>query len=556
MRFAAFPGADRPASWGLLLALLGLLPLGPLSCDQTARASGVSPPSDPEAGATASAELAPTDSTDAGDAVAPAAKAAPSTEPWPDATRLPVADRGGDRIYSKVRFLWIHAQPAPTKSWLGYLSLGDSVRVRGGVAASARVADAAGDADRCRAWYAVEPTGFVCTGEDATLDAEDPVVRALRTTAADPSSPWPYEYGESLGTPVYHAVPGRDEQLRAEPDLAQHRERVDRARRNRAAGPSAGLVPELDGVEVGPTGEGPPPMPALAPYARGIRTRFWPGTTIAFTRRFDAGGRSWLLTWDRSIVPSDRVRSFPRSGFAGVPLGEDRRLPLAFFRARPRPQYRRTPAGRMKASGGNWPRLGWVGLTGRQVEMDGKAYLETAGGELYCAAEDATVVDRTAEVPPRVASQQSGRRTWLDISVLGGWLVAYEGARPVYATLISPGRGGVPLRGVPPIDTASTPTGQFTVTGKFLTATMTSTSDANIVHAEVQYTQNFSGPHALHGAYWHDGWGERKSGGCVNLSPVDARRVFAWTDPPLPAGWHGVRWIPGQAASTAIVIHR
>jgi lipoprotein-anchoring transpeptidase ErfK/SrfK len=126
----------------------------------------------------------------------------------------------------------------------------------------------------------------------------------------------------------------------------------------------------------------------------------------------------------------------------------------------------------------------------------------------------------------------------------------------VYATLISPGRGGVPFPGIAPIETASTPTGQFTVTGKFLTATMASSTDANLVHAEVQYTQNFSGPHALHGAYWHDDWGERKSGGCVNLSPIDSRRLFAWTDPPLPAGWHGVRWSPGRGESTVVWIHR
>jgi hypothetical protein len=45
------------------------------------------------------------------------------------------------------------------------------------------------------------------------------------------------------------------------------------------------------------------------------------------------------------------------------------------------------------------------------------------------------------------------------------------------------------------------------------------------------------------------------SGGCVNLPPIDSRRIFAWTDPPLPPGWHGVRWIPGQGDSTAIIIH-
>ena len=27
----------------------------------------------------------------------------------------------------------------------------------------------------------------------------------------------------------------------------------------------------------------------------------------------------------------------------------------------------------------------------------------------------------------------------------------------------------------------------------------------------------------------------------MNMSPVDARRVFTWTDPPLPEAWHAVK---------------
>ena len=36
-----------------------------------------------------------------------------------------------------------------------------------------------------------------------------------------------------------------------------------------------------------------------------------------------------------------------------------------------------------------------------------------------------------------------------------------------------------------------------------------------------------------------------KSGGCVNLAPIDARRLFAWTEPQLPAGWHSVQLVTG-----------
>jgi lipoprotein-anchoring transpeptidase ErfK/SrfK len=58
---------------------------------------------------------------------------------------------------------------------------------------------------------------------------------------------------------------------------------------------------------------------------------------------------------------------------------------------------------------------------------------------------------------------------------------------------------------------------------------------------DVPWVQYFEGGYALHAAYWHDDFGRPRSHGCVNLSPIDARRVFFWTDPPLPEAWHAVK---------------
>jgi hypothetical protein len=85
---------------------------------------------------------------------------------------------------------------------------------------------------------------------------------------------------------------------------------------------------------------------------------------------------------------------------------------------------------------------------------------------------------------------------------------------------------------------------------------MVSSSNDLIVHTEVQYVQNFHGPHALHGAYWHDLWGEPKSGGCINLAPIDAKRVFEWTEPELPKDWYGMRSVADVGAVTAVWVHR
>ena len=65
--------------------------------------------------------------------------------------------------------------------------------------------------------------------------------------------------------------------------------------------------------------------------------------------------------------------------------------------------------------------------------------------------------------------------------------------------------------------------------------------------ADVPWTVYFKRPYAIHASYWHEDFGQRKSGGCVNLSPIDGRRLFAWTEPRLPAGWHAMRGIKTDA---------
>jgi len=69
--------------------------------------------------------------------------------------------------------------------------------------------------------------------------------------------------------------------------------------------------------------------------------------------------------------------------------------------------------------------------------------------------------------------------------------------------------------------------------------------------ATVPWTQFFSPEKglALHTAYWHDQFGTRRSHGCVNLAPRDARWLYFWSDPQVPPGWTmaaGVVEAPGS----------
>ena len=55
---------------------------------------------------------------------------------------------------------------------------------------------------------------------------------------------------------------------------------------------------------------------------------------------------------------------------------------------------------------------------------------------------------------------------------------------------------------------------------------------------EVPWVMYYHHSFAVHGAYWHDVFGNVRSHGCTNLAPADARWIFFWTEPRLPAGWH------------------
>ncbi|MCX6060278.1 MAG: L,D-transpeptidase [Chloroflexi bacterium] len=35
----------------------------------------------------------------------------------------------------------------------------------------------------------------------------------------------------------------------------------------------------------------------------------------------------------------------------------------------------------------------------------------------------------------------------------------------------------------------------------------------------------------IHGAFWHNDFGERRSHGCINVKPEDAKWIFRWTTP-------------------------
>jgi lipoprotein-anchoring transpeptidase ErfK/SrfK len=130
----------------------------------------------------------------------------------------------------------------------------------------------------------------------------------------------------------------------------------------------------------------------------------------------------------------------------------------------------------------------------------------------------------------------------------------------VFATLVSPGAGGVPTKGRDPVKDSTTPLGSYAITFKDRAATMSPElrEPRSFWIQDVPFTQYFNAPFAIHAAYWHERFGEYVSAGCVNASPLDAERLFAWSDPPVPNDWQGVAGAgaPENGPTTIVVVRR
>jgi len=124
---------------------------------------------------------------------------------------------------------------------------------------------------------------------------------------------------------------------------------------------------------------------------------------------------------------------------------------------------------------------------------------------------------------------------WIDVDTAQQVLVAYEGDRPVYATLVS---SGVQT------EARATPLGVFSIWAKLVESDMNDLERDDVDHhysiEAVPWVQYFQKDNALHGAFWHDHFGTSVSHGCVNLAPRDARHLFGWTRPLLPKGWSAI----------------
>jgi lipoprotein-anchoring transpeptidase ErfK/SrfK len=159
------------------------------------------------------------------------------------------------------------------------------------------------------------------------------------------------------------------------------------------------------------------------------------------------------------------------------------------------------------------------------------------------------VSDLRMAVPQPVPEDLAGNDRWIDVDLSKQLLVAYEGERPVFTTLVSTGRKGTKD------EPFETPKGKFRILTKHVSSSMdgNTASDGNYSIQDVPWAMFFEGNYAIHGAFWHNGFGSRKSHGCINLPVGDARWLFWWVGPELPEGWHGAAAREGSPGSVVVV---
>jgi hypothetical protein len=508
---------------------------------------------------------------------------------------VPDAEPAGPRIYALALVTPVFSEPEwpardperaseerKTVVRLGYMRKGSSARVK---------SETPLKKPNCKeGWWELAEGGFVC-GKMATPDPKHPGLEDA------PHAPYtdralPYDYGMSMGTgtPLYYRIPTRAEREKIESSIPLSRplgkkkgKDSDKDAKRPAApvptyaedAPYAGVKPDADDTPwflKQQTGE--KPKVSLEDLAKGggglLERRMVKGFYVALDkeigiRRKRHGPEKFWRTTHGLLAPYEHILVHEaKDDMKGVWLDRPDstfRLPLGFVigtRARKwkldipagakhDPKLRTIPGAKARRQEEMVPRFTVVNLTGKTYEIDKRSYWEVAGEGWFLRDLDVTIT----KPGPKPADVKADER-WIDVNLDTQSLVAFVGDKPAYATLVSSGRHDDKDK----TQDHRTPKGDFRIREKHISATMEqdTATDGPYSIQDVPWIQYFHGGYALHGAFWHSRFGHERSHGCVNLAPHDARELFLWTGPRLPAGWHGVKATDANPG-TRVIVH-
>ena len=132
-----------------------------------------------------------------------------------------------------------------------------------------------------------------------------------------------------------------------------------------------------------------------------------------------------------------------------------------------------------------------------------------------------------APISPEVDPNEKTIHVDLTYQTLG----CFEGLNEVYFCRIS--SGAEYNANGEAVDNWATPVGDLNTHWKIVSLNMSGGgSAAGYSTPAVPWVTMISGDGiAIHGAFWHNDFGERRSHGCINLKPEDAKWVFRWSTP-------------------------
>jgi len=294
------------------------------------------------------------------------------------------------------------------------------------------------------------------------------------------------------------------------------------------------LTPGVYAHVVGKRARAYPSLKAARWRKRGRRLKG--SLTVRLQVELRVGRRRIWRTSDGEYIEARYLRRYKPSEFVGLDRTQlaTAMLPLAWVQSRTRPRAPvvvRTGSSAEAPEALRLPPRAIVSVL--QISADGRWALVSEGE--WVLREELRVLDVT---PPPEGVGPTER--WLDVDLAEQVLVAYEGAQPVYATLISSGARG-----------HETPEGLFRIWIKFAEVDMKGQAPGEGPYrvATVPWVMFFEGDFALHTSYWHDRFGEAVSHGCINLSPRDARVLYGWSAPEVPLGWSMAYASPEQPGS-------
>lgn len=340
--------------------------------------------------------------------------------------------------------------------------------------------------DQCPGgWYPIHPRGFVCAGQEATTNLAHPTLAVMKTLP-EREAPLPYRYYSVKQPTSLYAW--------------------DRAK----------------GAAVREVGK--------------LRRRSRLAVIGSWSAQLPKGGAANLaMLPDGRFVNLAHLEESSGPDFKGTVLDDKNRLPVAFVVKQGIRAW--NVEGKAATRDTSIETRTMVPLTGRFRTIADIKFWATEDGR-YVRHPDVTVVRRRDGFPDFVQASQK----WIDISVITGTLVLYEGKKPVYATLCSVGhdRLGNPETG------PTTQMGTFELTAKHVTTNEPGTKPFAEDHDvfDVPWAQKLSSGQMIHGAMWHSRFGVEHGPGNVQLSPTDAAYLFAWTNPAVPDGWHSVLKLP------------